>query len=364
MQNSDFLKLLQSIENNAGKSLRLSGCSFTQEQKRQLCHAIANNKSLTSLKIFRENFGPEEAEILAQNTSLNKLSLEDNQVGDNGAIALSNNNSITKLTLWNNNIGPEGAKALAQNHSLTELSLCENNIGLEGAIALSQNTSITALHLGENHLGPESALAMANNKSLKILNIRDNDLGDQGAKALAQNTVCTAISLDNTNIHDEGLIALAHNTKFIYTDLSDNNFSKQSINHFINIVLNTPCSRIIVTKIPKIDDALKTRKDNFTVLANKYLPGIYTEPQTFNKLNDEEKVVLLFDKLQLIQCYYQVMQHFQSKNKLKPCKFDSTILPSEMLCHILSFMYPQLTEKDINQSWQRAEETFLRLSFS
>ena len=83
------------------------------------------------------------AKALKVNTSLTKLNLFGNSIGDEGAMHLTNalkvNTSLTKLNLNANSIGAEGAKHLAEAHklntSLTTLGLSSNDIGDEGAEA-------------------------------------------------------------------------------------------------------------------------------------------------------------------------------------------------------------------------------------
>ena len=65
------------------------------------------------------------------------------------------NTSLTKIYLHGNNIGDEGGKAIGEalkvNTSLTEIDLCDNNFGDEGGKAIGEalkvNTSLTEIDL-------------------------------------------------------------------------------------------------------------------------------------------------------------------------------------------------------------------------
>ncbi len=77
------------------------------------------------------------AEALKINKSVTSVQIENNNIGDEGAIALAEslkvNKSVTNICLWNNDIGEEGAKALVEalkiNTSITEIDLISENIG-------------------------------------------------------------------------------------------------------------------------------------------------------------------------------------------------------------------------------------------
>ena len=74
---------------------------------------------------------------------------------------LKTNTTLTRLDLWDNKIGDAGAQALAEtlktNTTLTRLDLGGNKIGDAGAQALAEflktNTTLTTLYLGYNAIG-------------------------------------------------------------------------------------------------------------------------------------------------------------------------------------------------------------------
>ncbi|KAI8595623.1 hypothetical protein EDD21DRAFT_420478, partial [Dissophora ornata] len=85
-------------------------------------------------------------------------------------------------------------KSLKTNNPLTTLNLENNSIGNEGALALSEalkiNTTLTTLDLGGNSIGRKGALALSEalkiNTTLATLNLEFNSIGYEGALALSE----------------------------------------------------------------------------------------------------------------------------------------------------------------------------------
>ena len=99
-------------------------------------------------------------------SSLGKLNLNDNAIGDDGARAISAalpRTQIAWIFLNRNSINDAGAWALAEalpmTTKLTQLSLYDNNIGELGARAISDalpRSRLTDLQLGRNAVGGAS----------------------------------------------------------------------------------------------------------------------------------------------------------------------------------------------------------------
>ena len=129
---------------------------------------------------------------LATLTSLQRLYLRTNDIGDKGAKALAPHlatlTSLDTLYLHTNSIGDEGAKALAPHlatlTSLDTLYLHNNSIGDEGAKALAPHlatlTSLQDLLLGNNGIGDEGVKVLARHlatlTSLKDLYLDKNNI--------------------------------------------------------------------------------------------------------------------------------------------------------------------------------------------
>jgi Ran GTPase-activating protein (RanGAP) involved in mRNA processing and transport/predicted Ser/Thr protein kinase len=200
----------------------------------RLIAQIQNNDStLTRLDLHDNKIGDAEAKELSaalkDNRTLTSLHLGNNKIGDAGAIALGtalkDNRTLTALHLGNNKIGDAGAialgTALKDNHRLTILNLGNNKIGDAGtkelSIALTVNGTLTALDLSSNQIDNAGAgalgAALKDNRTLTILNLGNNQIGDSGAKglsiALTANRTLTALDLISNQIGDEGAIALS-----------------------------------------------------------------------------------------------------------------------------------------------------------
>ena len=168
------------------------------------------------------------AECLKYNTSLTRLELNSDEIGNVGATALGEclkcNKSLTTLILNSNKFGDVGAAALVEclkyNKSLTRLELSGNEIGNDGTAALGEclkhNTSLTTLILYSNKIGDVGATALGeclkHNTSLTTLNLNSNKIGDVGAAALVEclkyNKSLTWLELNGNEIGSDGTAAL------------------------------------------------------------------------------------------------------------------------------------------------------------
>jgi ethanolamine utilization microcompartment shell protein EutL len=129
-------------------------------------------------------------EALKVNKSIQKISLYQSKLGDEGMKALAEGlkvNNVQHIDLSDNQIGDEGAKALAEalkvNTSIRSIEISTNKIGDEGIKALSQalkvNTTLQYLGLAENKIGRAGGEALADalkiNKTLHELCLANND---------------------------------------------------------------------------------------------------------------------------------------------------------------------------------------------
>ena len=144
------------------------------------------------------------SEVLITNSSVAKLILNRNFIGDKGACSLSKALMVNKflfiLELSCNSIGDEGAtslsKALTVNTSLTTLDLSRNLIGDKGSNsifkALRENikSSLTHLDLSSNNIGDEGAYflcsTLSEKNSLSTLNLSYNTISAEGAITLSK----------------------------------------------------------------------------------------------------------------------------------------------------------------------------------
>ena len=169
------------------------------------------------------------AQAMAANSTVTKLNLSENEIGDSGAAALAKavevNSTLAELYLLSNKIGDSGAAALAKaveiNSTLAVLSLSSNGIGESGAAALAKaveiNSTLTLLYLHRNVIGDSGAAVLAKaveiNSTLTKLYLSGNGIGDSGAAALAKaveiNSTLTKLDLSGNGIGESGAAALA-----------------------------------------------------------------------------------------------------------------------------------------------------------
>ncbi|KAJ8600481.1 hypothetical protein CTAYLR_004474 [Chrysophaeum taylorii] len=136
--------------------------------------------ALTSLSLEGNDVGDEGVSVLAAclgKSKITSLDLRGNRVGDVGAARIAANlGNLTNLNLSLNNIGDRGARvisaALGTNCALQTLGLMWNNIGDEGAIhlkvALETNHTLSTLRLGFNRIGPALRADLRKLRRLKI----------------------------------------------------------------------------------------------------------------------------------------------------------------------------------------------------
>ncbi|CAF1568788.1 unnamed protein product [Adineta ricciae] len=229
---------------------------------------------------------------LKNNKTITRISLSDNQIGDQGAQRLAdfikNNTSLTDLWLDNNRIGDQGAQyllnALANNKTLTTLKLYGNPSSLcwalDAAISIRHDEKCTRVYLHETQITDQGvqiiADALKNNLTVESLNLDGNQISDYGARYLANvllnNDTLTELSFkDNPGricefvgavidikqdkgssflifneigLNDQDIYylsqALLANTKVRTVSLTDNRIGDQGAQHLANVIESHP----------------------------------------------------------------------------------------------------------------------------
>jgi Leucine Rich repeat len=200
--------------------------------------ALARNTSVETLTIF-ESLSDDGAvplfAALKRNTTLTKLDLESNNVGQKGAAllaeALEGNTSLSTLNLSYNAIDEEGYTALLR--VLKECNISLKNIELGShwraspmvdaihKVVSANRAGIRLLHAkGEIDLAarmfrPSQILFedLATNTTVTVLTLASNKVCDEGtvliSKILGENRVLVKIGLSTHSIGDSGALALA-----------------------------------------------------------------------------------------------------------------------------------------------------------
>ena len=155
--------------------------------------SLKNNNSLEYLylsNVYIGNIGGEMLMIsMKDNKKLKVLLLVNNDISNNNIFkilgdSLKNNNILEELSIWENNIDDNGAIAIAnvlKNSNITHISLMRNQIGDDGAKAIidNRNNSIQYIDLQNNNISTEATVYILNTVRNKpdLLNI-DIDVGD------------------------------------------------------------------------------------------------------------------------------------------------------------------------------------------
>lgn len=206
------------------------------------------------------------SEALKNNTSLEKLNIGYNKIGDRGVVhivesLLMNNSTLAKLHLQSNSITKVGAGYLAKmlriNPTMRKLGLDYNKIGNEGvkllSLALSSNSESTAssngspliaLYLDENCITDEGIYYLADmlkvNRTLTGLALGRNDISDLGVQKLIQTLIDYKTAIIGINIFSNKKITdksvdifvelFDQDRKFKLYKLYDCNFSEDGEN--------------------------------------------------------------------------------------------------------------------------------------
>jgi len=157
--------------------------------------------------------------IIKQSKSLCAVSLNDNELDDDDAVALSDTGAIAI------------AEAIKQSKSLLTVNLSGNYIGDAGvsaiAEAIKQSTLLLTVNLSDNYIGYGGASAIAEaikqSKSLTSMNLSDNLIRDEGACAISEaiqhSNSMNALDLRLNKIGIVGFSAIAEATKAKHCDI-------------------------------------------------------------------------------------------------------------------------------------------------
>jgi hypothetical protein len=180
--------------------------TFTTTDANMLACCLHQCFSLEDLAITKSRLEDEKARMIIKrlltHPRLKRLDLSHNRLRDKTGRALGKLiktvETLEELTVEDNEIGAEGATAIAMGLAnemsrLKKLNISQNIIQNEGGIAiarsLSNSKTLTELKIGANGLGAEFAKSLsatlANNTPLLNLNIVSNNIGLEGGQSLS-----------------------------------------------------------------------------------------------------------------------------------------------------------------------------------
>jgi Ran GTPase-activating protein (RanGAP) involved in mRNA processing and transport len=183
-------------------SLVMRGCSLRGASFRHLAHGLRSNTSLTRLDLLGNPLGDEGACCLAEallvaTLPLDDLDVTDCQIGAAGASFLG--------------------EALERNVTLQRIWMHQNPLGASGSsglfAALARNTTLRHLHLNDCSLDAEPLEAfLSENRALRSLHVSKNPFGDKGvrhiAAGLSANSALEELGLMNVGLSDAGVGSL------------------------------------------------------------------------------------------------------------------------------------------------------------
>ena len=200
---------------------------------------LVSDASVTSLDLSKnglraEHGAPLARSALASSSSVSRLSLERNQLGDGGvqglatSLAAVDTYTLEDLDLTSNGLGVEAGgpvgEIIRRGH-LRRLVLTTNALGADGsttgihpiADALKSDASLRELHLRANQVGSAAGAilgkALAANRALELLSLWKNALAGEGFKALMSglqsNVTLTHCDLRANSLDDEAGLAVA-----------------------------------------------------------------------------------------------------------------------------------------------------------
>jgi len=308
--------------NTTIETLSIKNIKLVESRGHQIIEALRNNKTITSLDLGCNNLDTEWdnldedideeydkyrvyaiiedyaiaiANMIKENTTIVKLNLERNCLGEFGidviADALCVNTTITNLNLSRNNLEEYGTHkitdALNTNTTITNLNLSDNWLGEDGALVIAEAlyviTTLRSLNLSHNYLRRNSydseigiiaiANALCKNESITELDLEHNKIGLNGArelsKALYVNKTLKILNLENNKLCEGAACEI---TKALYVNktlkklnLSDNKLDKYGLHVIVDALrynntltlLNIGCNDLSEKEEKLIRDTLR-----------------------------------------------------------------------------------------------------------
>jgi len=256
--------------------------------------ALASNTSLQKINLHGNTIGDEGVRSLASalklNSTLESIILNGNQISKDGAQflaeALMINKMLRYLNVHGNNIGDEGAQSLAKalkvNNSLVSIDLNQNQISTVGANFLAEalmvNKILENLYMNINNIGDEGVQSLSSalklNNTLESIILSGNRISKDGAQFMAEalmvNKRLVSINLHSNNIGDKGAESLATalqvNNAMRSVILSSNQISKVGVKFLAKaLMVNTSLLSINLSNNFIDDEGALCLAESFTV---------------------------------------------------------------------------------------------------
>ena len=298
------------------------------------------------INLARCGIGPEAGKLLgeamAENSSVTKLLLNQNKVGDLGGAALSRaletNSTLTKLNLNGNAMSDDVSvalrDALCKNSTLITLNLGGNKFkdatGFALGKALEVNATLQYMWIGDANIrgagGVALAEAFAKNKSLKWFYMGDHksgmDVGKAFGRSLETNKSLERWVFGGNHVYNDGarviFDAIKTNQTIKMLGLCDNKFDDEIINVMIEalkintslIKINLKGNAFSAKGMEKLYAAIAERKVSLELLVDKIedlqmvqkkdKPDCVIIPMPSGNLAKDQEIIELCTKAQKI----------------------------------------------------------------
>ena len=187
------------------------------------------------LEINHSKVGDQGAQVLAQITSLTRLSLSLSELTDSGAQILTTLPHLQSLGAGINLFTERGIKLLLGMRTLTELDLSHNQrpngkytkpyfpVTADYGASFKENTTLKLLVLRENHITAEFTSLLTYNTSVTALDLECCAIDDAAVNPLATMTNLLLLNLRGNKLSPLGLAALANHPRLHYLSLDNSN---------------------------------------------------------------------------------------------------------------------------------------------
>lgn len=212
-----------------GNLLQLSNCNLTPQNAISILNYLNTHPNITELQIDNNPaFGSAGIKVLAQNTTVETLSITGSNVDGDGYAALAKNATLKHLIRqdWDDDRF-DGPSQLAGNTSLTSVNFENGRLSTEAVLALSKIQSLEEINLSswDLNITTESILALNTLPKLKSLNVAGEYLSDKDLATLASNTNLYELGIGEY-IYGAGsatLAAIAKNPNLTKIDMTISN---------------------------------------------------------------------------------------------------------------------------------------------
>ena len=257
-----IMKALQQL--NSMEVLGLDNTNMPSDVSYELALVIKHNQYLNALHVNNNNLRSSAFVILQALSTISNLRILDlhsnrlnEYAGEYVSSVICNNTGLNELFLNDNNIGKgilQIIKALQHLNLLKVLNLGSINFPKEAsnelALVLKNNQCLNALHLNDNNLQSSAVVilqALSEISSLRVLDLRSmqlhKDIGEFLSLVICENTRLNQILLSDNNI-GKGLLhvikALQQLDSLLALSLGNTNMPREFTNEFAIIIEHNP----------------------------------------------------------------------------------------------------------------------------